>query len=25
MARHQLRLARQAVSDWELAQGFETA
>jgi glutamine synthetase len=25
MARHQLSLARQAVTDWELAQGFETA
>lgn len=25
MARHQLRLARRAVADWELAQGFETA
>jgi len=25
MARHQLRLARRAVTDWELGQGFETA
>jgi glutamine synthetase len=25
MARHQLRLARQAVTDWELEHGFETA
>jgi glutamine synthetase len=25
MARHQLRLARRAVTDWELDQGFETA
>jgi hypothetical protein len=25
MARHELRLARRAVTDWELARGFETA
>jgi glutamine synthetase len=25
MARHELRLARRAVTDWELGRGFETA
>jgi len=25
MARHQLRIARHAVTDWELEHGFETA